>query len=99
MGTFAIQSKPGSVLLEGELVFSSIVAVRNSVEKLIAAAQGRLCIDFTGVTRVDSSALSLWLCFERKADIAGIELEVKNVPAELKSIAQLVGLEQSSLLL
>ncbi|WP_432470687.1 STAS domain-containing protein [Amphritea sp. HPY] len=99
MGAFAVQAKPGSILLEGELVFSTITAVRDSVERSIATAQGALCIDFAGVTRLDSSALSLWLCFERKADAVGIKLEVKNVPAELKSIAQLVGLEKSSLLL
>jgi len=99
MSSFAVQAQPGLLLLEGELVFSTVTAVRNSVERSIGAAQGVLCIDFSGVTRVDSSALSLWLCFERCADAAGVQLEVKNVPVELKSIAQLVGLEQSSLLL
>jgi len=84
--------------LEGDLVFGNVMSIRQRIERQIVAGVKEVRIDLSEVGRVDSSALSLWLCFQRRADEFGLKLIAENVPAELKSIAQLVGLEQSALL-
>lgn len=79
--------------LNGDLKFSVIMQVRAAMEKALAAQQGPVVVDLSGVARVDSSALSLWLCVLRIAEEGGFDMRAENVPSDLSSIAQLVGLE------
>ncbi len=87
-----VSQSDGRILLSGDLVFSRATALRWQLEKLIGQSQGRVLVDFEHVERVDSSALSLWLCLERYAEPRGVELVALNVPDELHSIARLAGL-------
>jgi len=79
--------------LIGELKFPVITPLRKQVEKLLAGLEGEVKIDFAGVTGVDSSALSFWLCCQRFAQGKNMQLSTLNVPAEMQGIAQLVGLD------
>lgn len=91
-------SRSGNCIsLSGDLTFSRVTGLRWQLEKLISAAQGRVLIDFESVGRVDSSALSLWLCLERHAEPREVELVALNVPDELHSIARLAGLTEIGL--
>ncbi|MCO4759198.1 MAG: STAS domain-containing protein [Oceanospirillaceae bacterium] len=80
--------------LSGVLKFSDITAIREKVDQLLGEMSGEVSIDFSGVSQVDSSALSLWLCSMRRAESLGLTLKPVNVPSEMQSIAGLVGLEQ-----
>lgn len=82
------------VRLTGELRFADIMTIRKSLDQLLASMKGDVVVDFSGVTRVDSSALSLWMCGLRRAESLSINLKSANVPAEMQSIAGLVGLSQ-----
>ena len=54
----------------------------------------RVTVDLSGVTEVDSSALSLLLEWRREADRNGREIRYRNLPASLKSLAELYGITE-----
>ena len=85
------------ILLKGDLLFSTIISVREALEKAIDQADKDCVLDFAGVGRVDSSAVSLWLCLERKTRSRHLSLKAVNIPDELSSIVSLVGLNQTGL--
>lgn len=80
--------------LSGDLLFSTVTGVRDALLKAIASqGEGPLTLDMADVERVDSSALSLWLCCQRQARNNGGEVTIRNLPADMRSIADLVGLD------
>ena len=50
-----------------------------------------VAVDFSGVTELDSSALALFLEYRRAAESAGKRVSVSNLPASLKTLADLYG--------
>ncbi len=80
--------------LTGDVLFSTVVQKRNQLLKELKNVTGKCRIDFAGVGRVDSSALSLWLCCLRCAETRSVSLEVINLPQDLLSIAKVVGVEE-----
>lgn len=77
----------------GDLLFSTVVEKRDALLNQLKDLTGQCRIDFSGVGRVDSSALSLWLCCQRYAQAKSLSLEVVNLPADMLSIAKLVGID------
>jgi phospholipid transport system transporter-binding protein len=51
-------------------------------------------VDLSGVTEVDSSALSLLLEWRREAVRNGRAIRYRNLPANLKSLAELYGVTE-----
>ena len=84
--------EPEGLALIGDLRFATVTALRSPLERLIVTGGNRCAVDFSAVTSADSAALSLWLCCLREASRCDVELEARNVPEELLSIARLVGL-------
>ena len=67
-----------------------------NVTRVLAESAGvfkaqRTLIDLAGVTEVDSAAVSLLLEWRRQAAKAGRRVEFANVPANLRSLAELYG--------
>jgi len=85
------------ILLKGDLLFSTILSVRETLTKVVTETDQAWVVDFAGVRRVDSSAVSLWLCLQRAARGRQLSLKAVNIPAELHSIVSLVGLEHTGL--
>lgn len=54
----------------------------------------RMTVDFSGVTEVDSTALSLLLEWRREAIRNGREVRFRNLPASMKSLAELYGVTE-----
>lgn len=54
----------------------------------------RMTIDLSGVTEVDSTALSLLLEWRREAIRNGREVRFRNLPASMKSLAELYGVSE-----
>ncbi|RTE65928.1 STAS domain-containing protein [Amphritea opalescens] len=92
-----VEMTADTILLKGDLLFSTIISVREALEKAFEQAGQAVVVDFAGVQRVDSSAVSLWLCLERKSRALQRPLKALNIPAELSAIVRLVGLESTSL--
>jgi len=57
-----------------------------------ALAQGVTVFDLIQVTQVDSSALSLIMSWQRKAQESSRPLSFRNIPDSLHSLARLYGL-------
>lgn len=68
----------------------------DSVRTLLEGGRGYcvandVTLDFSGVDEVDSSALALILEYRRAAESAGKRVSVSNLPASLKTMADLYG--------
>ena len=71
----------------------------NNVLSLLAQGAERftgpcVTVDLAGVTEVDSSALSLLLEWRREAARNGREISYHNLPASLRSLADLYGVTE-----
>lgn len=84
------------VQIKGDLLFSSVTQIRAELERAMLTTD-QLSIDFGRVEKVDSAALSLWLCLQRFANQHKVHISAENVPQELSAIAHLVGLDQQGL--
>jgi phospholipid transport system transporter-binding protein len=60
---------------------------------LQAIASGQTSIDLAELNAVDSSAVATLLAWQRAASTAGRPLTFTNLPHNLKSLAQLYGVE------
>lgn len=71
---------------------NNVTAVLEESARVFAGAN--LVIDFSGVSDVDSSALSLLLEWRRAARAADRVIAFTHLPANLKSLADLYGVSE-----
>ena len=84
-----IKCDGGRCEVAGPLTMSNATAVLAESERAFAGA--RLEIDLSGVTEVDSAAVSLLLEWRRAASRANREIAFANLPPNLRSLAELYG--------
>lgn len=72
--------------------FENAPAVKR--ELLRAQASGDFTVDLSDVKRADSAALSELLSARRKAEALGGRLAIEGLPADLKTLARLYGVEE-----
>lgn len=75
--------------VRGPLTMSHVTAALAESVPLFKAP--RVLVDLSGVTEVDSSAVSLLLEWRRSAAKANRNIEFTNLPASLRSLAELYG--------
>jgi len=82
----------GVAVLEGDVVLDN--ATRMLAEGEQAILTGTHVFDLSGVAKMDSSALSLLLALRRSSlkNAAGNDLQFRNVPESLTSLARLYGI-------
>jgi phospholipid transport system transporter-binding protein len=76
------------VELEGALTLETVAAC---FERSLPA--GDVVLDFSGVTRVDSSALALLLAWVRHLKARGSKVELRALPESLLTLARLYGVD------
>ena len=83
---------------EGRCTIEGPVTADNVLALLAQGAQQltgpRMTVDLSGVTEVDSTALSLLLEWRREAIRNGREVRFRNLPASMKSLAELYGVTE-----
>jgi phospholipid transport system transporter-binding protein len=79
----------GVAYLEGNLTQAEAAALLREGEA--AVGQGCQVFDLAGARQLDSAALSLLLCWRRRAQAQGRPLGFRNVPESLSSLASLYG--------
>lgn len=79
-------------VLNGAITMKNVTAVLQESARVFAGAH--LVVDFSGVTDVDSSALSLLLEWRRAAHATERVIAFTNLPANLKSLADLYGVSE-----
>lgn len=86
-------SADGVLSLGGVLDYRSGPALREQGRKLISGgAQASLLLDCAGVSKSSSVGLALVLAFMRDAKSVGKQLALRNLPEDMREIAQVSGL-------
>ena len=79
----------GRCAVQGPLTLGNVTSVLEESARLFTGPQ--IVVDLAAVTEVDSAAVSLLLEWRRAAQAANRKIEFTNVPANLKSLAELYG--------
>ena len=80
--------------IRGALTFGTArLASAAGLRALTASAARRLEIDFAGVTAADSAGLAVCLVWLARAERDGRELRLTNLPASIRSLARISGIE------
>lgn len=79
--------------LSGDLIVDCAHAVLKESQACVVKGTA-LTIDFEAVTDIDTSVLALVLAWTRRAKTEFYEIQFKNVPTDLKSLAALYGIEE-----
>lgn len=87
-----ITAADGRLRVAGPLTIDTITAVLAESEPLFTAPE--TVVDLAAVTEVDSAGVSLLLQWQRSARAAGRTISVVNLPASLKSLAELYGVAE-----
>jgi len=87
-----IACEDGRCTVQGPITIENVETLLGEGKELLTAAQ--LTVDLAAVTEVDSSALSLLLEWRREARRNGRAISFLNLPANLKSLAELYGVTE-----
>ena len=87
-----IACEGGHCSVQGPITLENVVALLAQGNGLFAVPQ--VTVDLAAVTEVDSSALSLLLEWRREAGRQQRAVRYLNLPANLKSLAQLYGVTE-----
>ncbi len=87
-----ISCEAGRCLLTGPVTMSNVTTALAESERVFQS--GDVTVDLSGVTEVDSSAVSLLLEWRRVASAANRRVTFVNLPANLKSLADLYGVSE-----
>ena len=75
--------------MQGPLTMANVTQVLEESARVFAGPE--VTVDLSGVTEVDSAAVSLLLEWRRAAAQASRRIQYTNIPAHLKSLADLYG--------
>ncbi len=87
-----ISCDAGRCTVQGPVTMKNVTAVLEESARVFQGPQ--LIVDLSGITEVDSAALSLLLEWRRTARVAKREIEFVNLPANLRSLADLYGVSE-----
>jgi phospholipid transport system transporter-binding protein len=87
-----ISCEGGRCAVRGPVTLEGVVALLAQGNGLFTASE--VTVDLSGVTEVDSSALSLLLEWRREAGRNRRAIHFRNLPANLKSLAGLYGVTE-----
>lgn len=92
MNTIQVEVNKDTLLYKGALTFQTAVKALDKSLKLFPR-DGCLRLDLAGVTKSDSSALSLITELMRRAKRIGLAFEVINMPKKMQDLARVSGLD------
>ncbi len=87
-----IACNDGRCTVQGPVTANNVVSLLGQGAEQFTGPS--VTVDLAGVTEVDSSALSLLLEWRREAVRNGREIRYRNLPASLKSLAELYGVTE-----
>lgn len=91
-----ITRKDDRLQVSGNVTIATVSALLNEALKLQGESwpDGKVLVDFAGLEKMDSSAVSLMLVWVREAQRSKMDLHFANVPANLMSLAKLYGVAE-----
>ncbi len=96
MSTFLIKANAdGSVLFSGELVYSAITpGLWEQSKEILTKAAAAIAINLNDVTQCDSTGVAFIVSWVRLAGKQNKKLSLLNVPAQMRTIIHVSGLEK-----
>ena len=88
-----IQDEQGSWRVTGELSFASVPELERNAAGGLLAAPGPWYIDLGQVQRADSAGLAMLIEWARLARERSVEIGYRNMPAQMRAMARVSGLE------
>ena len=83
------------IAASGEIDIASAPGLRHRLELAIEANPGGpVEVDFGAVTFVDSSGLGVLVAAQRRARVTGGDVSVTSLPAHLRTVFELTGLDK-----
>ncbi len=79
------------IRVDGPITVANVRAMLEAGDPLLPGAR---VVDLSAVSEVDSSAISLLLEWQRRAQRAGGSLRFENLPANMQSLARLYGVSE-----
>ncbi len=88
----SIEKIPGGTMLvvRGEIDLATAPQLRNELLRHLATA-GRLSLDLTGVTFMDSSGLHVLIASQRRADLLGAHLVIARASTVVDRVLEVTG--------
>ena len=89
-------SRPERCLISvcGEVDISNADALREAIEKGFALPSGEVCLDFSGVSYIDSTGIGVLVGAARRASEGETRFAVEGVQANVMRIVQLLGVDK-----
>lgn len=88
-----IKQADGTYIIEGELNMHTVPEATKELIAILPTAEGdKLTIDLTAVSRSDSAGVALLVEVMQHAKKANLTLVFKNLPQQMKDIADVSGL-------
>lgn len=85
--------EPGGLALQGAIDMHVGAELRAAGRRLLAASSSRdVWVDCAAITQSSSVGLSLLLCLLRDAQAAGKTLQIRNLPSDMRQVAEVYGL-------
>ncbi|SDR72248.1 STAS domain-containing protein [Pseudomonas oryzae] len=83
----------GGLALHGVIDMHVGAELRDAGRRLLAASAGRdVWVDCAAITQSSSVGLSLLLCWLRDARATGKQLQIRNLPDDMRQVAEVYGL-------
>lgn len=87
-----IECRDDHCTLSGPVTLETVLALREAGLQQLTRPQ--MTVDLSGVTEVDSAAVSLLFEWQRAAQAAGRSIRFSNLPENLSSLAALYGVSE-----
>lgn len=87
-------ASPVVVSLSGELDIVSASDLQTRLEQIVSDANGRVRLDLSGLTFIDSTGLSSFIAAHRSAEENGVTLEFAGVSAQTRRLMDVTKLSE-----
>jgi anti-sigma B factor antagonist len=85
---------PPTVRLEGELDLRAATELREEILRALSDGGGSVRLDMTRLSFLDSTIISVLIMAKRRAEQAGGEVTLRNVPARVKRVFSITGIDE-----
>lgn len=89
-----ISYRDATLIPEGHLDVESVRAFMDAAKALIAAADQPIVVDLASVGFLDSSGLGALIAAKNVAEMKGLELTLRNMPARIRRLIRMTGLSE-----
>lgn len=86
--------EPPTVRLAGELDLRAATELREELLRALGDGDGSLLLDMTELSFLDSTIISVLIMAKRRAEQAGGEVRLRNVPDRVKRVFSITGIDE-----